>query len=393
MKNTLFTLSLLAVSVPVLYADQPIPTVTTAVQEDAKAAFAQAQKLFQEKNYKEAKQKLTQLVAKQNPMDDFIPQARLLLAKLEEDFMVSTSEFKMLAQEYNNRPEGEEAQKALGARYFLADKYNDAADSYKQFLDEHPKSASVAEVRYWFASSLLSMDKNDEAIDQYKKVISESPDSAWAPKSLLGIGNAYFKKKDYSEASKRYLEVMDKYHLYPEMNIVYFKLGETYELLQKPKEAHAAYENLVSQYPKALEASEARNRMTEIEKTHPELVTVAEAQALPTPTLVATPVPSPVFAQAVPTPTENPTPADEVLVPQPFHVQVGVYSRKVNMDKARKAIKKAGYSSYVVTARQEGVPYTYYKVRVGNFADRASAEKVAKALAKKTKEKAIVVED
>jgi hypothetical protein len=56
-------------------------------------------------------------------------------------------------------------------------------------------------------------------------------------------------------------------------------------------------------------------------------------------------------------------------------------------------IKKAGYSSYVVADQQEGVPYTYYKVRVGHFADRVSAEKVAKELVRKTKEKAIVIEN
>jgi cell division protein FtsN len=111
-------------------------------------------------------------------------------------------------------------------------------------------------------------------------------------------------------------------------------------------------------------------------------------QAEPTPE--PTPVETPVLARVTHTILKK-LPAS--LAPKPFHVQVGVYSKKANVTKAQKAIHKAGYSSYVVTAKQEGVPYTYYKVRVGNYADRTSAEKVAKILVKKTREKAIVIED
>jgi len=375
-------------------------TAVSTPVEDGHTLFEQAQKYFKEKNYKEAKSILNQLVAK-HPMEDYIPKARLLLANLQEDFAVSIAQFQSLAAEYTNQPEGEEAQKNLGARYYLADKYSDAAESYKDFIKDHPKSSSMPEVRYWFASSLLAMDQNKEAVEEYKKVFHDSPDSPWAPKSLMGMANAYFKMKNYSEALKQYLKVLDLYHFYDELNTVYFKLGQTYEAQQKPKEAHAAYQTLVSDYPKSLEVGEAKERLEVLEKQHPDLPRMVVAEKVePTPTTTAlTPVvsaTSPVIDQAKAEPTPEPE-VDSTSVDnagtKPFHVQVGVFSKKVYVDKARKGIKKAGYSSYVVEVKAKDMPYPLYKVRVGNFEDRVSAEKLARELTKKLKDHAIVVED
>lgn len=359
-----------------------------AQADDGQSLFDKAQKLFQEKNYKAAKDSLNKLVAK-FPQGDYIPKARLLLANLQEDFTVSTAQFRELATEYSTRPEGEEAQKDLGSRYYLADKYNDAADSYKEFLDNYPKSSSLPEVRYWYASSLLALDKSQEALDEYQKVLNGAPDSPWAPKALLGTGNAYLKMKKYQDAEKQYLKILDQYHYYDELNLVYLKLGQAYESEQKWKEAHAAYQTLIQQYPQAFEVSEARGRLQELEKQHADLPRAPEAQA---------PEPTPTTAIVSVQPTPTAVPEEEMVdmpntISKPFHVQIGVYSKKFYVDKARKIVKKAGYKSYVVTVRAKDMPYPMYKVRVGNFADKASAQKLANELTKKLKEKAIVVED
>lgn len=353
-------------------------------QDDGRSLFDKAQQYFKEKDYQKAKDALNQVVAK-HPLEDFIPRARLLLANLQEDFTVSTAQFKELAAEYSGREEGQEAQKNLGARYYLADKYQDAAESYKEFIDQYPKSASMPEIRYWYASSLLALDKDNDAVDQYRKVLEGSPDNPWAPKALLGIGNAYFKMKKYNDAEKQYLRILDQYHFYDELNLVYLKLAQAYAAEKKYKEAHAAYQTLLSDYPKSLEVADARDQMQALEKEHPDLPRTVEAESTPTPEAAPPAQPTATPPAAVEAEEDQPS--------KPFHVQVGVYSKKLNVDKARKAVQKAGYVPYVVTARQEGVPYTYYKVRVGSFADRASAEKVARELARKTREKAIVVEE
>jgi tetratricopeptide (TPR) repeat protein len=316
-----------------------------------------------------------------------------MLARLQDDFTISIAQFQSLAAEYNNRPEGEEAQKDLGARFYLADKYSEAADSYQEFIKDYPKSSSLFEIHYWYASSLLALDKNQDAVDEYRKVLDKAKDSSWAPKSLLGMGNAYFKMKKYSDAEKQYLRILDQYHFYDELNLVYLKLGQTYEGEKKYKEAHGAYQSLVETFPKSMEVSEAKDHMRDLEKAHLDLPQVmASVKEEPTSTPVAAETPSTTVA-VMATPTPEVAVQEVEAVSKPFHVQVGVFSKKLYVDKARQGVKKAGYKSYVVTVKAKDMPYPMYKVRVGNFEDKDSAQKLANVLTQKLKEKAIVVED
>ena len=417
MKRFLYSMVILILFSPAVWADDfgasakssadELSSVITPVAGETKALFEKAKSLFDEKNYKDCKDILAPLVA-EHPMDDFIPQARLLLAKVQEDFDVSVAQLREVAEQYDDRPEGMEAQKELGDRFYLADKYEDAAESYKEYLDRYEKSSMAVEVHYWLACSYSSAGKDKEAIEEYKKAVDKGALTTWAPKALLGMGNAYVKTQKYSDAENQYLRILDKYATYDELNLVYLKLGETYELEKKWKQAFAAYQTLVSRFPKAMEVAEAQTRMEALAKTQPEVQPFVTA--LPTPTVTATMeptalvsttptamvaaptvTPAVVSVQTTPEEAEQEVADQPVLKMTPFHVQVGVYSRRANVLKAEKAIQKAGYQYYVVKVKQDA--FTVYKVRVGNFANRESAEKIARILAKKTKEKAIVVEE
>jgi len=266
----------------------------------------------------------------------------------------------------------------------------------------------AVEVQYWLACSYSAAGKDKESIDEYKKVVDKGEKTSWAPKALLGMGNAYFKIEKYSDAENQYLRILDKYATDDELNLVYLKLGETYELEKKWKQAYAAYQTLVNRFPKAMEVTEAQTRMTELEKVHAEVQPFITA--LPTPTVTATVVSAPlvlatttatvapltvtptaVTVQTTPEEAEQEVADQPLLKVTPFHVQVGVYSQRANVLKTERAVQKAGYQYYVVKMKRDA--FTVYKVRVGNFSNRSAAEKTARILAKKTKEKAIVVEE
>jgi len=392
-----------SVVAPSAWAEKASPTLVETpapVVSEPHQLFEKAKKAFDEKRYKEAKDILLQLVAK-HPLEDFIPRARLMLANLEEDFTVSTKRFQMLAQEYAGQPEGEEAQKNLGARYYMADKYADASENFKELIEKYPKGSFNLESRYWLASSLLAMGQDQKAATEYGKIVNDSPGSPWAPKACLGLGNAYLKMKDYRKAEKEYLRILDQYSAFDEMNLDFFKLAQTYELEQKDRQAYAAYRTLLARYPKALEVAEARERVKVLETTIPGLKSSDVAEKEVSPAMTAPAEAGAQVAQTAPTPTEVPEEkAEEVKgskVPvapaKPFHVQIGVYAKKVNVDKARQQVKKAGYPSFVSEIKEKDIPYTYYKVRVGSFKDKASAEKLATKLSKKLKQKTMVVED
>jgi len=410
--TTLFVLLLtsfsFAESVP---TPNEVDSVITPVAGQTKDLFEKAKKLFDDKSYKDCKEILASLVA-QHPMDDFVPQARLMLAKVQEDFDVSVAQLREVAEQYDDKPEGRQAQKELGDRFYLADKYSDAVEAYQEFLTKYKKAPEAVEVHYWMGSSYLAAGNTDKAVDEYQRVLDDGKETAWAPKALLGMGNAFFKTQKFSDAENRYLRILDQYALYDELNLVYLKLGETYEMEKKWKQAFAAYETLIDRYPKAMEVSEAQMRVDELAKLHPELKSTVTAAATPTVLVTATVMPTatvaaPPFVTATPEPTveatavvadatpeeaEQEETADQpVLKSTPFHVQVGVYTKRANVVKTEKAIHKAGYKYYVVTVHRDA--QTLYKVRVGNFTSRSAAQKVANILVKKTKEKAIVVEE
>lgn len=391
-------------------------SVITPVVGETKELFDKAKKYFDDRDYKDCKDILLSLVA-EHPMDNIIPQARLMLAKVQEDFDVSVAQLQEVAEEYDDLPEGMEAQKELADRYYLADKYEDAVSAYKEFLDRYQKSPMTVEVHYWLGSSYLAAEQPELAVKEYEKVLDKGKETTWAPKALLGMGNAYFKTQRFSDAESRYLRILDQYATYDEMNLVYLKLGETYEMEKKWKQAFAAYETLVSRYPKAIEVGEAQTRMTELAKIHPELQ--ASITALPTPAateavMVIPTMMEPPFATAEATPTgtltEQPPPEEEaetaseepeqdatvdqpVLKSTPYHAQIGVYSKRANLVLTEKGLRKAGYKYYVITVKAADGSYVLYKLRTGHFTTRAAAQRLAHKLSKRIKEKVIVVQD
>lgn len=403
MKRIVGTLALWILTATLL-AQTPAPAVSAGQGGDAQSLFAKAQGYFNQKNYDQARTALSHFVA-DHPLDQMIPQARLLLARMEEDFSASTQQFAQLAKDYADKPEGAEAQKDLGARYYLADKYSEAAQTYEDFLKTHPQSSSAPEARYWYACSLFSLEHYQEAVTQFAQVTTETPESPWAPKSLLGLGNTYVKLNQDAQAEKQYLRVLDRYPLFTEMNLVYYRLGRVYELEGKNAQAHAAYASLVGQFPRALEAEDALQRMQAMERLDPTLTPVAVA-SLSTP--IAQPqAPSKETSGAsgsmtlagATTPEENATTEEEASSDElesaatPFHIQVGVYSRTRFMALTLKTLEKAGYKPKILKVKTEDMAYPLYKVRVGDYPDRSSAQMAAKILTKKTRMKTFVVED
>lgn len=375
----------------------------TPIADDGPAAlYDKAKKLFDEKHYQEARNSLSQLVA-EYPTESFVPRARLLLADLEENFDSATARFQMLAAEYEGSPTGAEAQKDLGDHYYLADKYAEAVQSYQNYLQQYPQSPDRAEIRYWLGSSYWAQDEDNPAREEFQKVLDDSKNSAWFSKCRVALGNIYFKENHYDQAEQQYLKVLQDDPDYNELNLVYDKLGQTFEAEKKDRQAYAAYQTLLDRFPNALEAVDARDRMKVLAQVHPDYAAAGEAQspeatatvtmesgATPTIAMSRTPTLTPNVETATPTiPAIQPTATPMA----PFHVQVGVFTQKVYVDKAKKSTEKLGYPVFVVTAKSDSSPYTYYKVRAGNYFTRAEAEKAAKGLSRRLKQQVIVVED
>jgi len=100
-------------------------------------------------------------------------------------------------------------------------------------------------------------------------------------------------------------------------------------------------------------------------------------EATPPPTATAPPEPTATPRPPEPTPTATPVPA-----PDEFHVQVLASTTRASVDEARSQLERLGFPKdhhKVITVQEAGSP-TLYKLRVGPFPDRGSADRVVQRM-------------
>jgi len=108
-----------------------------------------------------------------------------------------------------------------------------------------------------------------------------------------------------------------------------------------------------------------------------------EVIAFPPPTATAVPSatqpPAPTATPRQPTPTHTPTPTP---APDGFHVQVLASSSSASIAEARSKLEGLGFprSNQQLISAQESGSGVLYKLRVGPFPDRASADRVAQRM-------------
>lgn len=100
-------------------------------------------------------------------------------------------------------------------------------------------------------------------------------------------------------------------------------------------------------------------------------------EATPPPTATSPPEPTATPRPPEPTPTPTPVPA-----PDEFHVQVLVSTTQASVDEARRQLERLGFPRdhhKVITVQEPGNP-VLYKLRVGPFPDRGSADRVVQRM-------------
>ena len=139
----------------------------------------------------------------------------------------------------------------------------------------------------------------------------------------------------------------------------------------------AAWSVLTAEQPTGeMTALQAAATPTEI----PEVViptAVAEAPALPAATAIPTSTPRP----PAPSPTKPPPPTATPATTD-FFVQVLASSQTTSVESARTNLEGLGFprdSQHLITVQDPGSP-TLYKLRLGPFPDRSSADRVAQRM-------------
>ncbi|MHB8055589.1 MAG: outer membrane protein assembly factor BamD, partial [Candidatus Aminicenantales bacterium] len=163
-----------------------------------------------------------------------------------------------------------------------------AAAQYRTFLGLYPSSPSAPLAQYRIAlcsfNKMLKpgrdQTKTTEALTELKKTIAIYPltneakearekvkecENRLAESSFI-IAEFYYKKDTFRPAISRLTEILTEYPSFPQMEKVYFVLGDSFFKSNKHAEAGPYFIKLISDFPKSTYVEKAQKRLKEIEE-------------------------------------------------------------------------------------------------------------------------------
>ncbi len=168
-----------------------------------------------------------------------VDHAQFMLAEthfLCEEFISSAYEYERVYVDYPSSPFAPEAHYKKALSYFMEspkailDQENTllAINEFDRFIDNYPANSLVKEAQgkieeltsklaykeYLNAESYKKLAKQyegalDAALFYYRYVINEYPRTVWVDYSRYGIGEVYFKKKEYEKAKEMFLLIIN----------------------------------------------------------------------------------------------------------------------------------------------------------------------------------------
>jgi Tfp pilus assembly protein PilF len=122
-----------------------------------------------------------------------------------------------------------------GNRLYQEEKYQEAIDSYKTFLEKNP---DLYQVHFSIGNSYKEMGKIEQALAEYQLVLDNAKedenDKSLKAKTLSAVGECHLKNDDLDSAQKYFKESLD---LDPDDEILAYNVGEICFSHQKLDEA------------------------------------------------------------------------------------------------------------------------------------------------------------
>jgi tol-pal system protein YbgF len=112
---------------------------------------------------------------------------------------------------------------ALG--FYKAERYQNAASAFQEFLNNYPQSAHVANIRYW-------------------------------------MGNSYFMLKDYKSSLENYQILVSKFDTHPKVAEAFLIIADCQELLNNKEAARATLKQVMAKFPDSEAAGKAKKHLS-----------------------------------------------------------------------------------------------------------------------------------
>ena len=235
---------------------------------------------------------------------------------------------------------------------------SEVTDNLPELLDRYPNEAGV-----YYIEALVNQD-GESSISQFKKIINNFPNSEFAAKSEMKIGEYFFARGLYSQASIQLKKVIYKY--------------------VDAKNHQRALDLMINSYMATGQEDSAKVALKMIKQLYPSLIFDKYGIVLidkfsregKLVRLNSEEITKKIKSRK----KKKRKPLPKHLI-KPWVIQVGAFGKYENANRLKKQIQGNGYSAEVHAVNSNG--NRLHAVRIVRFISKKDAEKIGKGLKKK----------
>jgi TolA-binding protein len=156
-----------------------------------------------------------------------------------------------------------EFQMTMAHQYLLNGSYDDALLRYQSVVNQYGNSRQGREAYYWIGEAFYSLGKYDEAIDSYEQFLSaSSDDDILSPSALGNIAASYEEMEEYLKAATKYREIYERFPRSSLSAWACLHSGVCFEKVEELGKAEDMYRIVIDKYVDSNLAPEAKQNLT-----------------------------------------------------------------------------------------------------------------------------------
>lgn len=223
-----------------------------------------------------------------------------------------------------------------GVGLFLAGHHGAAAAEFRDLISQHPHSGFASDAEYFLGAIALGQGRTREAEGHFRVALGSPRNEQMETNAAVGLARCFLRQGACRQCIAHVREFLAARPASPRADELLFVLAEAYAADGQGAEARRYYRQVQERFPSGAWASKAGQRLR----------------------------------------GETPLPA---ATPGGVHsVQVMALARRSAAEEHARLLRERGYPAAVTAIRSGG--RTLYAVRVGPYASRADAQRVAATL-------------
>jgi tol-pal system protein YbgF len=115
------------------------------------------------------------------------------------------------SKEANANPVGENRAFEIAYGFYKAEKYQNAASAFRDFLVQFPQSVHEANVYYWMGNAYFLSKDYANGMDSYQNLLSKYQDHPRAPEAMLNLAECQLELKFKTTAKKTLKELITQF--------------------------------------------------------------------------------------------------------------------------------------------------------------------------------------